>query len=230
MKFPVWTYTSYQLSQKALSTDELRSLQLVYTQLYPDHQIEHISHFYLRANKAVIADEIVGSACSRSKKASVIGAYWPSNGSSLSTIDYSKLNIGVIQYFLKHTMSMKDKCGRTKDFHHILCDVKWFISHPESHWFGTSTVIAHAFEKSHTFHACTTYSLPMCPCYNGLRLTSWKWTSVCCYTHCKKFSLLKCASTQIVMVVFVGLSCTCMVFNTSIVVLSKLERILDPCL
>lgn len=77
----------------------------------------------------------------------MIGAYWPSNGSSLSTIDYSKLNMGVIQYFLKHTVSMKDKCGRTKDFHHILCDVKWFISHPESHWFGTSAVITHAFEE-----------------------------------------------------------------------------------
>lgn len=104
----------HPLSQKGLSSDELRNLKVVYTQLYPDKQIEHMSNIHLRANKAVIAEEIVGSACSCNKKASVIGAYWPSRGLSPSTIDYTQLNIGVTQYYLKHIVSMKDNCRKTK--------------------------------------------------------------------------------------------------------------------
>ena len=94
------------LSQKVLSTNEVKSLEVIYAQLYLSKQVEFISHFYLHASKSVIAEELFGSVCSCSKKASVIGAYWPSKGSS-STTDYTKLQIGVIQYFAKHTVVLK---------------------------------------------------------------------------------------------------------------------------
>lgn len=45
---------------------------------------------------------------------------------------------------------MKDNCGQTKELHHVLCYVKWFISHPESHWFGTSAVVTHTLEEANS--------------------------------------------------------------------------------
>ena len=128
------------LSQKVLSTNAITSLEVLYTQLYPSKPVEFISHFYIHATKSVIAEELVGSDHSRSKKASVIGAYWPSKG-SLATTDHTKLRIGTIQYFLKHNVVMKDDGEESKELCHILCYIKWFIPHPHCNWFGTSAVV-----------------------------------------------------------------------------------------
>ena len=96
---PLDTIESFEVSDsvafvpplsQVLSTNEVKSLEVIYAQLYPSKQVEFISHFYIHASKSVIAKELVGSICSCSKKASVIGAYWPSKGSS-STTDYTKL-------------------------------------------------------------------------------------------------------------------------------------------
>ena len=37
---------------------------------------------------------------------SVIAAYWPGTGSSLATIDLTQKRIGVIQYFLTHSVEL----------------------------------------------------------------------------------------------------------------------------
>ena len=82
----------HPVHEMVLSMNELECLETMYKQLYPTKVIGHISHFTLKANKVILNNEIIGSVCSHSKKASVIGAYWPSEGSSLSTIDYTKLH------------------------------------------------------------------------------------------------------------------------------------------
>ena len=91
----------HPISKKVLSMNEIKDLEVMYKQLYPTQVIESVSHFTLKVNRVMLNNEILGSVCSRSKKASVIGAYWPSEG-SLSAIDYTRLQIGKIQYFIEH--------------------------------------------------------------------------------------------------------------------------------
>lgn len=73
-------------SKRAFKVDELKNLKIIYKQLYPNKQIECI-----HANKAVINSEVVGCVLLRNRKASVIGPYWPHEGSTLDCIDYTKL-------------------------------------------------------------------------------------------------------------------------------------------
>ena len=119
------------ISKRALNMTECKYLETVYQQLYPAKQIDNLSHFYLHANKVVLND-------ARNKKASVIGAYWPSKGSTLSSIDYTQLQIGTIQHFLEHKITLKDDSGTSVELCHLFCYVKWFISYPQRNWFGTS--------------------------------------------------------------------------------------------
>ena len=72
----------HPLCKMVLSMNEIKNLEMIYKQLYPTKVTENISHFTFKANKVVLNNEIIGSVCSRSKKASIIGAYWPSEGSS----------------------------------------------------------------------------------------------------------------------------------------------------
>ena len=110
---------------------ECKYLETVYQQLYQAKQIDNLSHFYLHANKVVLNDDIIGSVSSRNKKASVIGAYWPSKGSTLSSINYTHLQIRRIQHFLEHKITLKDDSDTSVELCHLFCYVKWFVSHPQ---------------------------------------------------------------------------------------------------
>ena len=66
--------------------NEVKDLKALYAQLYLNQAIKNISHFTFKVNRVMLNNEIIGSVCSHSKKASVIGAYWPSEG-LLSALD-----------------------------------------------------------------------------------------------------------------------------------------------
>ena len=134
-------------SKRAFKVDELKKLEIIYKQLYPNKQIESISHFYTYVNKVTMNNEIIGSVFSRNKKASVIGAYWPHEGSSLECIDYTKLLIGTIQNFIEHKLIMKDSDGTMLEANHLFCYVKWLIPHPERNWFGNSVTVSYLSES-----------------------------------------------------------------------------------
>ena len=75
-------------------------------------------------------------------------AYWPSRGSSLNNIDYSQMQVGVIQYFIHHKLSYCESNAR-KEEEHIFAYVKWKEQHPHFDWFGVSaTVCIDSFESS----------------------------------------------------------------------------------
>ena len=134
-------------SKRAFTVDELKKLEIIYKQLYPNKQIESISHFYTFANKAIMNNEIIGSVFSRNKKASVIGAYWTHEGSSLECIDYTKLLIGTIQNFIEHKLIMKDSDHTMLEANHLFCYIKWLIPHPERNWFGNSVTVSYLSES-----------------------------------------------------------------------------------
>ena len=135
------------ISKRVLNMIECKHLETVYNQLYPDKQVENISHFYLHANKIVLNDEIIGSVCSRNKKASVIAAYWPTKETLTSTI-YSQLWIGTIQHFVEHKVTLKENSGTLSELNHLFCYVKWFIPHSQRDWFGTSAIVSDLFQEA----------------------------------------------------------------------------------
>ena len=76
----------------------------------------------------MLNNEIIGSVFSQSKKVSVIGAYWPSEG-LLSAFDNTKLQIGIIQYFIMHNFLLKENNDSSLEHTNLLCYVKWLKSH-----------------------------------------------------------------------------------------------------
>lgn len=84
----------------ALSMNEIKDLETMYKQLHPSKTIESISDFMFKVNRVMLNNEIIGSACSHSRKASVIGAY-----RLIRCYDYARFQIGIIQYFIQHESS-----------------------------------------------------------------------------------------------------------------------------
>lgn len=129
------------ISKRALNMAECKHLEMVYNQLYPDKQIENMSHFYHHANKIILNNEVIGSVCSRNKKATVIAAYWPSKG-TLSSVSYSQLQIGTIQHFVEQRVTFKESNGTLTELNHLFCHVKWFMPHSQRDWFGASAIVS----------------------------------------------------------------------------------------
>jgi len=91
--------------------------------------------------------DLVGSTQSHNKRASVIVAYWPNKGSSLATIDYAKLQVATVQYFMEHKITIKDDDGITTELPHILCFINWFVSHPQHSWYSQLAVVTHTLKE-----------------------------------------------------------------------------------
>ena len=56
-----------------------------------------MSVFYTMSKKIAFVNDLI-------KAGSTIMAYWPGSGNDLRNIDYSVCHVGVIQYFLKHSI------------------------------------------------------------------------------------------------------------------------------
>lgn len=94
--------------------------------------------------QSCFSNRSTGAVSTRNSSASVIGAFWPGHGRSLSDIIYDKLKIGIIQYFFSHKISLTyrdSEAHQIKEVEHIFCYVKWCIEHSKSDWFGISAVM-----------------------------------------------------------------------------------------
>lgn len=91
-----------------LTLEEQENLKIMYEELYPHRTIKFYPLIYEKCKRAVIGEELVSSVRYKDDHQSVIVAYWPSTGHSLATIDYTHYRVGVIQYFLKHTVTFQD--------------------------------------------------------------------------------------------------------------------------
>ena len=59
-----------------------------------------------------------------SKSSAVVMAYWPNRGEDLSTIDYSTMQVGVVQYFSRHKFRYSISGNHQEEVHIFAC-VKW---------------------------------------------------------------------------------------------------------
>ena len=124
---------SLPLKEKCFSDAEFPYLQELYTLLYPNSLIKHISCFYLDSKRMIINQEEYISVKSRSQKSAAIVAHWP----GISGIDPSgegPLRVGqVISYFCHTIELVKDPSSRQEctAVHHIMARVKWYMDHPQ---------------------------------------------------------------------------------------------------
>lgn len=130
-------------------SETVQQLHLIYRQLYPHHNIEYISPFFERSGRVTVACDLLGSVlnAASSISSSIVMAYWPGRGDDLSAIDYSRMRVGVVQFYFKHSIVLYDEQQRKKNLEHIFACVYWKQKHPREDWFGISaTVCVNMFE------------------------------------------------------------------------------------
>ena len=80
------------------------------------------------------------------QSSSVIAAFWPGTGSGslLASIDYTTKRIGVVEYFILHSIhfSKDDASSETEKIDHVFCFTHWKKKTTrKSNWFGISAVV-----------------------------------------------------------------------------------------
>lgn len=111
-----------------------------------------------------MAGDIVGSVAVRGASnpaSSVIMAYWPGTGFSLENIDSTTMRVGVVQYYLKHSITMtygdSVDTSAARTFPHLFCYIHWKKVHPQAMWCGVSATISS--ELIETPDACSFLSV-----------------------------------------------------------------------
>ena len=124
-------------------------LSSLYEELYPDKVFHHISSFIQRYGRVIIYGDIIGSVVpgQNNRKSSIIMAHWPSRGASITSTDCSRPSVGEVQYFFKHSITVRTEEGLLC-LKHVFAFVRWKQTHPLMDWFGTSaTVCSNMFES-----------------------------------------------------------------------------------
>ena len=78
------------------------------------------------------------------KSREVVMAYWPGIGNSLSDIDYSTCHVGIIKYFLVHTIRLENNMNNQT---YLFCYTTWKQRHPMSNWFGKSAIVSSTLKE-----------------------------------------------------------------------------------
>lgn len=129
------------LYEEVMNAEAADNLKCIYAQLYPNKQVKIMPSVYTKFGRLRMGADVFGSKLPgpNNHSSSVVMAYWPSKGNSLSSIDYSKFQVGVIQYFLRHKIYFnEDNINNTE---HIFAFIKWKKLHQEYDWYGASAII-----------------------------------------------------------------------------------------
>lgn len=124
------------------SDDITKELESTYKQLYPQRTICSVLRFYRKFYRVLVADDLIGSSAPgpNNKNSSVIMAYWSKSGCSLNEIDYNRMQVGIVQYFISHTQSFLEE-SEVREEEHIFACVRWKEQHPHYDWFGISATV-----------------------------------------------------------------------------------------
>ena len=126
--------------EKFLSSNLLNCLKCIYEQLYSASTVIYAPPFYTCYGRVTLYGDVIGSVLKRvsSQLSSVVMAYWPRYGSDIIVIDYSRMNVGIVQFFMKHTVTLKSNETISK-FDHVFAFVVWKNVHEDVGYFGIST-------------------------------------------------------------------------------------------
>ena len=118
-----------------INEQQARWLRNLYSQLYPQLTIEHLSWLHHCSAQTIVAGEMFSSAVSHSSKSACITAYRSNWGDSLinDSIQTAR-NVGIIQFFFKNKVSFTEISTPQT---HIFTYVHWYKHHTGAAWFGT---------------------------------------------------------------------------------------------
>ena len=120
------------MGEKVFSSVEANELKQIYKQLYPGQTLSFFSLLYMHHKKVLLGNELL-------KPGEVVMAYWPGTGNSLGDIDYSTCRVGIVNYFLEHTIKLDNNQNNRS---HLFCYITWKQRHPMSNWFGKSAIVS----------------------------------------------------------------------------------------
>lgn len=112
------------------SASSLKLLESLYKQLYPSLRVA-VSPFYTKSGRVTIGGQLLGSQMNRNSAnaSSVIMEFWPTSGSNLSTINYSRMSVGVVQEYYKNTVTLGKENTMEEKNEHVLAYVVWKKAH-----------------------------------------------------------------------------------------------------
>lgn len=149
------------VNEKVFSNNKYEQLKMIYKQLYRGKSITHFSQFYHQCRRIKFANEIIGS---NNSKEGVIMAYWPGSGNLLDNIDYTRYQVGIIQFFFKHFISFDNLSGRHE---HLFCYVLWKHPHILNNNFGQSTTVTSTFNEFEDSCCFMPVQRIVCRCASG---------------------------------------------------------------
>ena len=77
-------------------------------------------------------------------------AYWPHSGHSTSNL--SRMEVGVVQYFLLHeTTIVNSSISESKKVKHLFAYVEWKEHHSNVDWFGASATVCTDMYRDSSF-------------------------------------------------------------------------------
>ena len=99
----------------------------MYKAVYPNHNITHISpRFYKGFKTIIINGEEYISVKSRSQRSSAIFAYWPSLRGDIDTTGNTPYQIGNVQSFIRHHVTLENDEGCQTITTTLLALIKWY--------------------------------------------------------------------------------------------------------
>ena len=122
----------------------IKQLEQLYKQLYPSRASVCVSPFHVRAGRAMVYGEVLGSMLNATSynSGSVILAYWPAQDGPITNVDTTRLRVGSVQYYIKLCVSYStDDSSQCFKCEYIFAFVQWRRQHPHESWFGVSAVI-----------------------------------------------------------------------------------------
>jgi len=137
--------TQHNLSriyERWFSPTEIASIRKVYSALYPSSEVDlqHIPMLHECFHELKVFHETFRSTKSKGNHSSGIAAYWPGVGGNLSPSN-DHLRIGVIQYFFRHTVSIRSSPTQSKRVVHLFAYVHWYRSHWRESWFHPRVLV-----------------------------------------------------------------------------------------
>ena len=87
-----------------------------------------------------VFNETVISSKSKGNHSSAVCANWAGVGGSLATNNYVPC-IGLIQYFIRHTIRFPVSKMESKKIVHIFARIFWFKAHPRENWFSHRALV-----------------------------------------------------------------------------------------
>ena len=128
--------------REVFESSEVQHLTMLYNPLYPSKHVSHFPHYYELCGRVTLAGDLIGSVLSGGNQisSSVIMAFWAGSGNNLLSIDYDQMRVGIVQKFIKHTVTFSSEKHPEKA-EHIFAYVKWKKVHPFCDFFGLSATV-----------------------------------------------------------------------------------------